>query len=82
MPDDDVDQWVYSIAVDTHTPQDTVSKMFEATLREITDGAKVLDYLCLLAAKRVRKDLRGKLPTTPRLPSPGVKRAALARPSR
>jgi hypothetical protein len=60
MPHNDVDQLLHSIAVETQTPRETVLKMYEATLREITDGAKVLDYIALLAEKRVRNDLRAK----------------------
>ncbi|AJK46375.1 DUF3562 domain-containing protein [Burkholderia plantarii] len=53
-----IDEIVQSIASDTHTPKETVSALYEKTLAEYRDGARILDYIALLAAKRVRDDLR------------------------
>lgn len=50
---------VKAIASDTNTPAETVSKMYADTWAEYSDGARVLDYLTVLVAKRVRENLRG-----------------------
>ncbi|WP_213767699.1 DUF3562 domain-containing protein [Caballeronia sp. dw_19] len=55
MPCADVG-FIHSIAIKTQTPQGTVSRMYGTTLAEIGEGAKVLDYIALLAAKRVRRE--------------------------
>ncbi|GAB7537308.1 DUF3562 domain-containing protein [Burkholderia sp. 3C] len=49
---------VESIAIETHTPKETVSALYEKTLAEYREGARILDYVALLAAKRVKNDLR------------------------
>ncbi|MBN3725791.1 DUF3562 domain-containing protein [Burkholderia sp. Ac-20379] len=49
---------VESIATETHTPKETVSALYEKTLAEYREGARILDYVVLLAAKRVKNDLR------------------------
>ncbi|MBA1365106.1 DUF3562 domain-containing protein [Burkholderia gladioli] len=53
-----VEEIVESIASETRMPKETVSKLYEKTLAEYRDGARILDYVALLAAKRVRDDLR------------------------
>ncbi len=50
---------VKAIASDTNTPTETVSKMYEETWAKYSDGARVLDYLTVLVARRVRENLRG-----------------------
>jgi hypothetical protein len=49
---------VESIATETRTPKETVSALYEKTLAEYREGARILDYVALLAAKRVKNDLR------------------------
>ncbi|CAE6727968.1 DUF3562 domain-containing protein [Paraburkholderia haematera] len=49
---------VRSIASDTNTPAETVSKMYADVWAEYSDGARVLDYLTVLVTKRVRENLR------------------------
>ncbi|WP_186018206.1 DUF3562 domain-containing protein [Burkholderia gladioli] len=53
-----VEEIVESIASETRMPKETVSELYEKTLAEYRDGARILDYVALLAAKRVRDDLR------------------------
>jgi hypothetical protein len=49
---------VHEIAVTTHTAEETVSKMYAETIEAYRQDARILDYLPLLAAKRVREALR------------------------
>ena len=49
---------VNAIAADTNTPAETVSKMYAETWAEYSDGARILDYLTVLVARRVRENLR------------------------
>nr|WP_218627293.1 DUF3562 domain-containing protein [Caballeronia sp. dw_19] len=49
---------VEQIAEETHTSVLAVSKMYEDTMASYRDGARVLDYMSLLAAKRVRANLK------------------------
>jgi hypothetical protein len=46
------------IAADTNTPIETVSRMFEETWAEFSEGARVMDYISVLVARRVRDNLR------------------------
>jgi hypothetical protein len=50
---------VKAIAAATNTPAETVSKIYAQTWAEYSDGARILDYLLVLVAKRVRENLRG-----------------------
>ncbi|WP_207004665.1 DUF3562 domain-containing protein [Trinickia mobilis] len=54
------DDVVKAIASETNTPTETVSKLYAQTWAEYSDGARILDYLTLLVAKRVRENLRGR----------------------
>ncbi|MBB5408998.1 MULTISPECIES: DUF3562 domain-containing protein [unclassified Paraburkholderia] len=49
---------IKAIASDTNTPTETVSKLYEDTRAEYSDGARVMDYMTVLVAKRVRENLR------------------------
>ncbi|TCK96958.1 DUF3562 domain-containing protein [Paraburkholderia sp. BL9I2N2] len=49
---------IKAIAADTNTPTETVSKLYEDTWAEYSDGARVMDYMTVLVAKRVRENLR------------------------
>lgn len=45
------------IAIDTNTPVETVSRMYEETWAEYSEGARIMDYLSVLVARRVRDNL-------------------------
>jgi hypothetical protein len=49
---------VRMIAADTDTPEETVSRMFEETWAEYSEGARIMDYLSVLVARRVRENLQ------------------------
>jgi hypothetical protein len=49
---------VNAIASDTNTPTETVSKMYADTWAEYSDGARIMDYMPVLVARRVRENLR------------------------
>lgn len=49
---------VRKIAADTNTPEETVSRMFEETWAEYSEGARIMDYLSVLVARRVRDNLQ------------------------
>ncbi|CAG9248605.1 DUF3562 domain-containing protein [Paraburkholderia unamae] len=53
------EELVKAIAAETHAPVETVSKMVEETWAAYSDGARVMDYLSVLVARRVRENLRG-----------------------
>lgn len=53
-----MDEIVRSIASETHVPAETVSRLYEETMAEFSEGARVRDYLAVLVAKRVRESLR------------------------
>lgn len=46
------------IAAETDTPEETVLRMFEETWAEFSEGARVMDYLSVLVARRVRNNLQ------------------------
>jgi hypothetical protein len=48
---------VKSIAIDTNTPLETVSRMFEETWAEYSEGARITDYLSVLVSRKVRENL-------------------------
>ncbi|WGS52012.1 DUF3562 domain-containing protein [Paraburkholderia sp. D15] len=58
QPEPNVDEVVRSIAEETDTPTETVSKMYADTLASYRDEARVFDYVPLFAAKKVRNQLR------------------------
>ena len=49
---------VKEIAESTHTDEETVGNLYAETLDEYRRTANILDYVSLLAAKRVRERLR------------------------
>jgi hypothetical protein len=49
---------VQSIAAATSTPPETVSRMYTETFRDMAEGARVMDYVPLFAAKRVLEHLK------------------------
>ncbi|MBC8748322.1 hypothetical protein OKW43_001271 [Paraburkholderia sp. WC7.3g] len=60
QPEPNVDEVVKSIAEETDTPAETVSRMYADRLAEIRNEARVFDYVPLFAAKKVRNELRDK----------------------
>jgi hypothetical protein len=58
QPEPNVDEVVKSIAEETDTPPETVSKMYTDTLADYRHDARVFDYVPLFAAKKVRDQLR------------------------
>ncbi|AOK47063.1 hypothetical protein WT60_09575 [Burkholderia sp. MSMB617WGS] len=55
-----VDEIVQAIASETRTPAEAVSRLYEETLAEYSEGARIRDYLAVLVAKRVRETLRNR----------------------
>ncbi|QIE29296.1 DUF3562 domain-containing protein [Caballeronia sp. SBC2] len=64
MTQRDSNELVQTIAAQTHTPPETVAKMYEDTFREVANGALIQDYVSLFAEKRVRANLRATLPVS------------------
>ncbi len=58
QPEPNVDELVRSIAEETNTPAETVSKMYADTLADYRTTARIFDYVPLFAAKKVRDQLR------------------------
>jgi hypothetical protein len=58
QPQTNVDEVVKSIAAETNTPTETVSKIYADTLAAYKTDARVFDYMPLLVAKKVRDTLR------------------------
>lgn len=52
------EELVKAIAAETDAPIELVSKMYEETWAEYSDGARIMDYLAVLVARRVRENLR------------------------
>ncbi|MFL9962516.1 DUF3562 domain-containing protein [Paraburkholderia sediminicola] len=58
QPEPDINEVVRSIAEETDTPTETVSRMYADTLADYRQDARVFDYVPLFAAKKVRDQLR------------------------
>lgn len=58
MPQVDAEQIVHSIAEETHTPEETVARIYADVLAEYRIDARIQDYLPLFAARKVRATLR------------------------
>ncbi|MCP3707168.1 DUF3562 domain-containing protein [Paraburkholderia sp. CNPSo 3274] len=58
MKTQDSQEVIHEIAVLTATSEDVVSQMYAETLQVFRKDAQILDYVPLLAAKRVRDTLR------------------------
>jgi hypothetical protein len=58
QPEPDIDEVVRSIAEETDTPAETVSRMYADMLATYRNEARVFDYVPLFAAKRLRNQLR------------------------
>lgn len=54
----DAEDIAKEIAAETNSPIDLVSKMYMETWAAYSEGARVMDYLTVLVARRVREDLR------------------------
>lgn len=53
-----VEDVIKQIAAATNTPEETVSRMYQETWTEYSEGARITDYLTVLVARRVRDNLR------------------------
>jgi hypothetical protein len=58
MNTQDSQEVIHEIAVLTATSEEVVSQMYAETLQVFRKDAQILDYVPLLAAKRVRETLR------------------------
>jgi uncharacterized protein DUF3562 len=58
QPQPNADEVVKAIAAETNTAPETVSKLYSDTLDQYRADGRILDYMPLLAAKRVRETLR------------------------
>jgi hypothetical protein len=58
QPEPDINEVVRSIAEETDTPTETVSRMYADTLADYRQDARVFDFVPLFAAKKVRNQLR------------------------
>jgi hypothetical protein len=58
MKTQDSQEVIHEIAVLTATSEEVVSQMYAETLQVFRKDAQILDYVPLLAAKRVRETLR------------------------
>ena len=58
QPQPNVDEVVKAIAAETNTPAETVSKIYADTLADYKADARILDYMSVLVAKKVRETLR------------------------
>jgi Protein of unknown function (DUF3562) len=66
MSQRDSSELIQTIAAQAHASPEVVAKMYEESVREVADGALILDYVSLFAEKRVRAHLRAALPVEPR----------------
>jgi hypothetical protein len=60
MAQPNVEDVVKAIVADTNTPAEIVSTMYAETWDEYSDGARIMDYMPALVAKRVRENLRSR----------------------
>lgn len=58
MPKQDVAQIVHDIAEETNTPEETVARIYADVFDDYRADARILDYVPLFAAKKVRAALR------------------------
>jgi len=58
MPKQDVAQIVHTIAEETNTPEETVARIYANAINDYRAEARILDYVPLFAAKKVRATLR------------------------
>ncbi|WP_091800321.1 DUF3562 domain-containing protein [Burkholderia sp. WP9] len=49
---------VKAIASATNTPMETVSRLYAQTRAEYSECARIMDYMTVLVARRVRENLR------------------------
>ena len=62
MPHQDIPEIVHAIAEETHAPEETVARIYTQAIDDYRANARILDYVPLLAAKKVRATLREKNP--------------------
>jgi hypothetical protein len=52
------EELIRALADEARVPMEIVSRMYEETWTDFSDGARILDYLPVLVARRVRENLR------------------------
>jgi thymidylate kinase len=63
MKTDDSQKIVHEIAESTDSPEEVVSQMYSDAVQAYQQDARILDYVPLFAARRVRETLRSRTPT-------------------
>ncbi|PLZ02973.1 hypothetical protein CY652_08655 [Burkholderia sp. WAC0059] len=58
MSQPDATQIVHDIAAETNTPEETVARIYADTLNSYRSDARILDYVPLFTARKVRETLR------------------------
>ena len=58
MPKQDIKEIVHTIAEETNTPEETVARIYTDAVNDYRAEARILDYVPLFAAKKVRATLR------------------------
>jgi len=58
MPQVAAEQIVHSIAEETNTPEETVARIYADAIDNYRAEARILDYVPLFAARKVRATLR------------------------
>ncbi len=58
MSQPELEQIVHAIAAETNTPEETVARLYADLLHDYRADARILDYVPLLVARRVRETLR------------------------
>lgn len=58
MAQPNVEDVVKATASDTNTSAETASRMFADTWAEYSEGARIMGYVTVLFARRVRENLR------------------------
>jgi len=55
---DDTKTIVQELAASTHQPEQLVSQMYAEALADFRHDARIMDYVPLMAARRVRENLK------------------------
>jgi hypothetical protein len=63
MKTEDSQKIVHEIAESTDSPEEVVSQMYSDAVQAYQQDARILDYVPLFAARRVRETLRSRTPT-------------------
>ena len=63
MKTEDSQKIVHEIAESTDSPEEVVSQMYSDAVQAYQQDARILDYVPLFAARRVRETLRSRTAT-------------------